>query len=120
MLFLSIIFGCKENGVTEPEENLITISGTLTECDENGVLPSVNTEVLLDSETSQYVLQTVTDKQGKFEFLINLKDYPGDKFDIFGINVNKTDFEPINFSLWHPSDSIRTNISLQFKKNVIQ
>jgi len=96
----------------------ITISGIITELNENGLQPSVNATVIIKSGGAGiFALQTVTDIQGKFVFQAS-RELPEDTFESFFINVTKPNFEPLSIGYKLPSDSTRTNIALQITKIV--
>ena len=86
----------------------ITISGIITELNENGLQPSVNATVIIKSGGAGiFALQTVTDIQGKFVFQAS-RELPEDTFESFFINVTKPNFEPLSIGYKLPSDSINT------------
>ncbi len=86
-----MIFGCKEDAVTEPTEYEITISGIITEFDGNGLHPSENAIVhLMDScaYTSNYLYDT-TDQSGEFIFKTGTETFDVGCLDSFRLKVSK-------------------------------
>ncbi len=97
----------------------ITISGVLTEIDENGEHPSVNTLIKFEvviGDVSFY--EIVTDQIGNFNLQVDKTGLPKTEIDEIIIEVEKQGYEPLFVYYIEPNDSTRMNISIQLLKYV--
>lgn len=97
----------------------ITISGVLTEIDENGEHPSVNTLVKLTVIIGDvYFYETATDQNGDFNVKVDKTGLPKTEIDEILIDVEKQGYEPLFVYYIEPNESTRMNISIQLLKYV--
>jgi len=98
-------------------KTFVTISGALTELDENGLHSSVGTKVSVHLQNVSFdTLQTETDENGDFSFLLDPLRYNKFAFEEIRILVAKQDFITIDTLIVNANQNSLTDVSLQITK----